>query len=756
MPQPGLCRIRIDARSPSDSLTGMARRSQRQRAGAGRASRFCLAALAALVWVVALSAALAPTDALSRPEYAASTGLACAECHEHGADAGPLTDTGTAFLEAGHTLGESSRGRLAASWLKGLVRYIHLVFAVVWFGAIVYIHLFVRARRLTKGLPRGEVRLGWVSIGVMSVTGVLLMLWRLSSPQELWTTTFGIVLLWKLAAFLVLVAVAALVTLKLDRRMKEAAAEEGGVGKCGHTRFVYDGRLYDVSGSQLWKDGVHMARHRAGTDLTGALEDAPHGEEVLSRVQDVGPAAGDACPPPREARLFVRLAFFNLVLIAFILFCVSYWSWGPPLVGRDATGPFDMPPGLSAATTSCIECHYEENVLPLQIVEWRESTHAAIAVGCFECHQADRADVDAYEHYGHVISTIVSPNDCARCHETEVQEFTASRHAEGGQILASLDNFLGEVVEGVPAGVSGCRQCHGSEVRVEADGRLSPDSWPNTGIGRINPDGTHGSCSACHPRHRFSSAVARRPENCGRCHLGPDHPQFEIYKESKHGVAFVEASDRMNLRAPQWRLGVEYTAAPTCVTCHNGANRELEFTHDVGTRIAWTLRPALSYRLENSEERRDRMQTTCMHCHSPGWVESFFVQYDAAVELYNGKFAEPATDIMRSLRNAGLLTEQQFDEEIEWTYFLLWHHEGRRARHGAAMMGPDYVQWHGFFEVAERFYMEFVPQAEHLLPGVTREHLAADEHSWLRGAAPERRERIERFYRERYRVEPGG
>jgi hypothetical protein len=31
------------------------------------------------------------------------------------------------------------------------------------------------------------------------------------------------------------------------------------------------------------------------------------------------------------------------------------------------------------------------------------------------------------------------------------------------------------------------------------------------------------------------------------------------------------------------------------------------------------------------------------------------------------------------------------------------------------MMGPDYTQWHGNFEVAHRFYMEFVPQLRELL-----------------------------------------
>jgi len=58
--------------------------------------------------------------------------------------------------------------------------------------------------------------------------------------------------------------------------------------------------------------------------------------------------------------------------------------------------------------------------------------------------------------------------------------------------------------------------------------------------------------------------------------------------------------------------------------------------------------------------------------------------------------------MMNELYAQGLLTsDNKFDEEIEWVFFELWHHEGRRARMGAAMMGPDYVQWHGFYDLAK-------------------------------------------------------
>ena len=84
---------------------------------------------------------------------------------------------------------------------------------------------------------------------------------------------------------------------------------------------------------------------------------------------------------------------------------------------------------------------------------------------------------------------------------------------------------------------------------------LTPTTWPNTGIGRINPDGSKGSCSACHTRHRFSKEQARRPDACGKCHLGPDHPQIEVYQESKHGILYQAFRDKMNMDKGEWVVG---------------------------------------------------------------------------------------------------------------------------------------------------------------------------------------------------------
>jgi formate-dependent nitrite reductase cytochrome c552 subunit len=200
-----------------------------------------------------------------------------------------------------------------------------------------------------------------------------------------------------------------------------------------------------------------------------------------------------------------------------------------------------------------------------------------------------------------------------------VDHHSHSHHAKAGEILASLDNVLAEKVAGMPTNkadaVNGCWQCHGTIVkfkrdekgeiiRTGAEGRpvIDADTWPNSGIGRLNPDGSKGSCHACHSRHSFEAKLSRSPENCGKCHLGPDHPQMEIYNESKHGIAFYANRDKMALDKGSWVLGKNYSAAPTCASCHissymttNGV--AVANNHDVGERISWTLRPVISTKL---------------------------------------------------------------------------------------------------------------------------------------------------------------
>ena len=428
---------------------------------------------------------------------------------------------------------------------------------------------------------------------------------------------------------------------------------------------------------------------------------------------------------------------------------------------------------LSEKSRACIDCHKKEDAALYQ--QWGSSKHFRGNVGCYECHAANPDDKDAYKHEGELIAVIVSPKDCSRCHDREVREFVASHHSKGGRILGSLDNVLAEVVEGnralktagfpegaSPAAVNGCWQCHGSEVKVLEKGKLDPATWPNTGIGRINPDGSEGSCSACHSRHAFSAAQARHPDTCGKCHMGPDHPQKEIYEESKHGISFFANIDKMNLASPKWVVGEDYSIAPTCATCHMSQTKDLPVTHDIGMRISWNNRPVLSVRPELSDKkmglpgkdvpwtkRRADMKNVCFNCHSTDWVNNWYVQYDSLIHLYNEKFTRPGKALYAAAKP--LMKPVAFGNKLDFTWFEIWHHEGRRARHGASMMGPDYTHWHGTYDIAKHFYIKFLPEIEELiekgmasddpkkkdaaqkLRDLLEEVLAKDDHKWFVG-----------------------
>jgi hypothetical protein len=340
------------------------------------------------------------------------------------------------------------------------------------------------------------------------------------------------------------------------------------------------------------------------------------------------------------------------------------------------------------------------------------------------------------------------------------------------------------------AAVSGCWQCHGSEIKVLGGGKLDPTTWPNSGIGRINPDGSEGSCNACHTRHEFSAAQARHPDTCGKCHLGPDHPQKEIYEESKHGILFFANQDRMNLRSNKWVVGEDYWASATCATCHMSATRTQAVTHDVGMRISWNNRPATSIRPEESDAkmalpgkdipwqvRRSNMTDVCSACHSKPWIDGFYTQYDAFIEQFNKKFAEPGLELYALAKPLRARTEE-FANEIDFIWYEIWHHQGRRARHGVSMFAPDYAHWHGTYEVAKEFYSQYIPALESLvetgkasgdpekikqadaLADKLHEVLSRDEHKWYLGqmdpAERERRKQAAEEFKKRYSAgQPG-
>lgn len=405
------------------------------------------------------------------------------------------------------------------------------------------------------------------------------------------------------------------------------------------------------------------------------------------------------------------------------------------------------------STSPCLGCH--ESMSPGIVFLWAESKHSRVNVECYTCHEAKKDDPSGHEHNGYFVTTVPSPAYCSACHPKEVAENSRTKHAWGGffgplkpyYIKAremGLDPFSQETAKkldpekmaktavtplfpdsGILKRIGflddpaynhnnvnlGCIECHGSFIVVEDNGDLK--GWPNAGVGRVNPDGTLGSCTYCHSRHKFSIAEARKPESCGMCHLGPDHPQHEIYSESKHGNIFAASGEEWNWDKPVDQWGPGDIESPTCATCHmSGFGGAVKSTHDVGSRLYWELQPKISVPQwkgpeevdfvlervsdrEQAERGRAKMISVCMQCHSSKWATGYFEEFDKVVSDYNKIWAYTDSLLVEAYADGIISKEFPVDETPEILHYLIWHHDGRRWRMGASMMGPDWTHWNG-------------------------------------------------------------
>lgn len=695
--------------------------------------KLCVAALL-LVSAGFLSLSIV-SPAQATEGYARKTGKGCIFCHEQ-STGGALKTVGFAYIKNGYQYPIPQRILKKAEalqtpfhkTLRFIIGYIHLLAAIVFFGAIFYIHIFVNPTRLTGGIPKPERILGVTCMVTLTLSGVYLTWVRISRWEQFFNNTFGLMLFIKILLFALMVAIGITAITVVNRRMKrerqgpdlELDTEEitranlsyfdGSSGQSAYV--IFENKLYDVSESEKWKGGRHLGKHTAGQDLTEALlQDAPHGPEVLERVKYRGEISAEQIEPLKARpaqKVFIVMAYTNLAIIFLILACISVWRWGFPL---------SLLPERRAevlAGKSCVQCHQAKT--PGIFYDWQASVHARVGVDCYKCHMAASDDLASRAHLENdpnPIAVVVTPQRCASCHPEEARQYALSKHANTHAIIWKVDHWLNDGMNNAIERLSGCYACHGTVVKVQ-HGKPASGTWPNVGVGRINPDGSLGSCSSCHTRHRFSMVEARKPEACEQCHLGPDHPQIEIYNESKHGSIY-HAEGHAWTWSPddrKWQAGRDFRT-PTCAACHMSAAGAVPRTHDLTERLAWETQAPLTVRPSafkpfpartDWKEERQKMKQVCLQCHSPSWTDGHFHNLDEVVSNYNENYFKPIKARLDELYDEGLLSrERYFDEPLEWEFYELWHHEGRRARMGAAMMAPDYAWWHGFYELKHRF-----------------------------------------------------
>ena len=441
------------------------------------------------------------------------------------------------------------------------------------------------------------------------------------------------------------------------------------------------------------------------------------------------------------------------------------------------------PPPASPETQQCLVCH--DMATPGITADWRWGRHAYtlvseamqkpdmerrisatelpdelrnFTVGCYECHSLNAdAHSDNVDHFGLRINIIVSPRDCAVCHPVEAEQYGRSKLAnahgnlEKNEVFSLLVNTIDSMKKADNGRVSqvsaseqtkseNCLACHGTNVQVESVETRDTDFgemaspkltyWPNHGVGRINPDGSMGACTACHPRHSFSIEIARQPQTCGQCHLEPDVPAYNVYMESKHGNIYSSRKQAWDFSAVPWKVGEDFNA-PTCSACHSSlvtsadgtviSERTHDFSGRIWTRIfgviytypasksgdtsiirnadgmplptTFTGLPAEEFLIGEQEQARrlDQMKGVCGACHADSYVDGHFARLDNTIRETD-EMTLNATLLMVHAWDKGLADkENPFDEPIEIKWMSQWLFYANSVRYASAMSGPDFA-----------------------------------------------------------------
>lgn len=490
-----------------------------------------------------------------------------------------------------------------------------------------------------------------------------------------------------------------------------------------------------------------------------------------------------------DVTVSARVRFAALLLAVSVSLGFAAGAMNDDLGVEEKGGSHPVPAAgvaMSDETESCIDCH--TTVTPGIVADWARSRHAAapaaaglgkpvlqrrvsatelpahlsgVAVGCAECHTLNPGShEDSFDHGGCQVHVVVTPADCATCHPIETEEYSENLMSYAYVNLA--ENTLYRQLVGSAVGMQhfdglalstdepgrdteaeSCFYCHGTKIEV---GESTPretimgtmdfpelSGWPSQGVGRMNPDGTRGSCAACHARHRFSIAMARKPATCSGCHKGPDVPAYNVYSVSKHGNIYNSLGAEWDFTDVPWVVGDDFSA-PTCAACHvslittEDGEVVAPRTHKMSDRLAWRIfglpyahpqpqvanttvirnaaglslpteltgEPAQAYLIDEAEmaRRRGRMSGICHACHTTSWIEGQFAHHEHTIAETN-EMTLTATEILLHAWEQGLAQGpeqggQVFDEAIEKMWIEQWLFFANSTRFASAMGGADY------------------------------------------------------------------
>ncbi len=318
---------------------------------------------------------------------------------------------------------------------------------------------------------------------------------------------------------------------------------------------------------------------------------------------------------------------------------------------------------------SCYSCHNRET--PVIVGLWTSSAHAIAQVDCVACHGEEYNTDHTSDHERIVVEAHV----CARCHDKAAKGHFAGKHGIGfraGQACTRNEKKTDEIA-------GGCKDCHekGSLVpRQEAEcSRFLAQSPEMQRQGCLMCHRIENRCDACHSSHSTDLKIVRNPEICRTCHMGPDHPQYEMWESSKHGIFYRQQ-------------GRKYS--PDCTTCHMPKG-----THNVSEGITMGL-AGQEYPEDIRNKERDRMLTICYRCHSKSFAAQNLSDGDA-IQRQSRALVDEADKIIHELDKQGLLLPSPSDRPAHPL-------SGNRIELGSQMLYEDLSRVEALFFRMKKFY----------------------------------------------------
>ncbi len=239
--------------------------------------------------------------------------------------------------------------------------------------------------------------------------------------------------------------------------------------------------------------------------------------------------------------------------------CIAYSSVFLYMLLSGATfvAAYDDDEDDEVANDECVGCHI--NVNPGIVKQYLESPMANPAakedvVGCTDCHGDDHEAADDYED-----AQLPTAETCGECHDDQLEQLREGKHNLAWFGMKSQIAWHGQPGAITQEGYRGCSGCHkiGQKgLKGIADG-VKGELEFDDGEEMENYRYGNAQCDACHTRHTFRKSEAQDPRACSNCHMGFDHPQWEMYMSAKHGVVWdIEGNQNVHGRAP------------TCQYCH--------------------------------------------------------------------------------------------------------------------------------------------------------------------------------------------